>query len=172
MPGRKKGPPPTLRALVERLDTRVGGMDARLGGMDARLEMLSTGVETMHVEVNARLTSHEAGLVELGLRAHGQDTLLQGLAVKVDSQGLLLDQLQDQNRLTIEAIENTRAALEQRIERLDHDSRARDGLLEVAVRELRVTLQQTTLDVRDLSGKVDRLARLDERVSALERRRE
>jgi hypothetical protein len=33
-----------------------------------------------------------------------------------------------------------------------------------------VNIQQNTLDIRDLSGKVEALARLEERVSALERR--
>lgn len=57
--------------------------------------------------------------------------------------GLRLDDIVTQNRATIEAVQVSRAALEERIDRYDGDSRERDGAV---------------------------VERLDERVSALERR--
>jgi hypothetical protein len=66
---------------------------------------------------------------------------------------VILEQIRSQNHATIEAVESLRAALVQRLESVDEDSRARDSLLELAVRDL-----------------IEALARLESRVSALERR--
>jgi hypothetical protein len=53
---------------------------------------------------------------------------------------------------------------------MEQESRTRDASLEVAIRELKVSVQQNSVDIRDLAGKVDALSRLEERVAALERR--
>jgi len=63
------------------------------------------------------------------------------------------------------------AALEATIQRLDQESRSRDASLEIAVSDLKVSVQQNSVDIRDLAGKVEALARLEERVAALERGR-
>ena len=78
--------------------------------------------------------------------------------------------MRSQNRITIEAVEAARLALEQRIERLEQDTRSRDALLELAIRDLKVSVQQNSVDIRDFAGRVDALARLEERVAAIERR--
>ena len=83
---------------------------------------------------------------------------------------VILEEIRSQNRATIEAVEASRVALEQRIDRLDQDSRARDAVLELSIRDLRVGVQQNTVDIRDLAGRVESLARIEGRVSALERR--
>jgi hypothetical protein len=90
---------------------------------------------------------------------------------------VILEEIRSQNRATIESVEASRAALEQRIERLERDTSARDGVLEMAVRELKVTVQQNGIDIRGLQGdvrglaaKVDTLVQLEERVTALEKR--
>jgi len=67
---------------------------------------------------------------------------------------VILEQIRSQNHATIEAVESLRAALVRRLESVDEDSRARDSLLELAVRDL-----------------IEALARLESRMSALERRR-
>jgi cell division protein FtsB len=95
---------------------------------------------------------------------------LERVEVRGDSQTLLLEDMRSQNRATIEAVEAVRLALEQRIERLEQDTRSRDALLELAIRELRISVDQNSLDIRDLSGKVEVLARLEERVATIERR--
>ncbi len=89
----------------------------------------------------------------------------------------ILDALRSHNRATIESVAASRAALEQRIERLERDTSARDAVLEMAVRELRVAVQQNGIDIRGLRGdvrglaaKVDTLVQLEERVAALEKR--
>ena len=104
---------------------------------------------------------------------------------------VILEEIRSQNRSTIEAVEAARAALEQRIDRLDHETRARDGVLELAarqnnleLRELRSSVQlnsldigglkagvhENSVDIRALTAKVEALSRIEERVAALERR--
>jgi hypothetical protein len=92
------------------------------------------------------------------------------------SHSVILEDMRSQNRATIEAVEASRLALEQRIDRLDQETRARDATLEFAIRSLTVNvqqntvdiqqntvnIQQNTLDIRDLSAKVETLARLEE----------
>ena len=92
---------------------------------------------------------------------------------------VILEDMRSHNRTTIEAVEATRIALEQRIDRLDQDSRARDAVLEAAIRDLRRGVEQNTADIREnsadirgLAARVEELARLEARVSALERRSE
>jgi chromosome segregation ATPase len=119
--------------------------------------------------------------------------------------GLLLEGMTTQNRATIEAVENTRTVLEERIDRFDRESRERDadlgaaikatqadvgvlktdvaglrtdvaglktqvGGLQLDVRELKVGVQQNSVDIRELSARVAVVERLDERVTALERK--
>ena len=74
---------------------------------------------------------------------------------------IILEEIRSQNRATIEAVEANRRVLEQKIDRFDQDGRTRDGLLELALRSLREDLRRT-------DAKVDRLAGLDARVTALE----
>lgn len=88
------------------------------------------------------------------------------------------EDIRSQNRSTIEALEAARLSLEGRIERLDQDSRSRDSLLELAIRDVRLEVQQNTAairqtnqDIQDLARKVVAPARLEDRVSALERHR-
>ncbi len=139
---------------------------------------------------------------------------------------VILEEMRSQNRTTLEAVEVFRASIEERIERLDRESRDRDDTVAQAVaalrrevrqnstditelkrlgredradvtelkrlglegrsdiaelkrlgmehsvdiRELKVRVQENTVELRTLSGKVDALNRLEERVSALERR--
>jgi len=90
---------------------------------------------------------------------------------------VILEEIRSQNRATIEAVEASRLALEQRIDRIEQDSRSRDTALEMAIRELRLNVQQNGAeirqlqgDVRDLTSRVEALARIEERVAALEKR--
>jgi hypothetical protein len=117
-----------------------------------------------------RIDTFGANLEETRSLARDTRDRLGDLAVRVDSQSLLLEDMRSQNRATIEAVEVSRQALERRIDRLQQETSSRDALLEVAVRDLKVSVQQNSLDIRDLSGKVEALARLDERVASLERR--
>ena len=67
---------------------------------------------------------------------------------------LLLENIRSQNAATIEAVESMRHAIVRRLEGSEQESRDRDSLLELAVRDL-----------------IEALARLDHRLSLLERRR-
>jgi uncharacterized protein YoxC len=96
----------------------------------------------------------------------------------------LLEGMRSQNRATIESVEANRLALEQRIDRLERDTLQRDSDLAMAIRDLRSTVQENSAkidthgaairdlqsDVRGLSARVESLARIEERVTALERR--
>jgi hypothetical protein len=83
---------------------------------------------------------------------------------------VILEGIQSQNRATIEAVEASRVALERRLERIDAESRSRDASLELAIRDLKVNVQQIGMDIRDVASKVVALSRLEDRVSVLERR--
>lgn len=60
--------------------------------------------------------------------------------------------------------------LESALRRVDDESRSRDASLEMAIRELKVGVHQNSVDIKELTGNVAALARLEDRVSALERR--
>ena len=70
---------------------------------------------------------------------------------------VILEEIRSQNRATIETVEASRAALEERIERLEHDTRARDAGLEMAIREVGVDVRQVRADVTVLQGHVRQL---------------
>jgi hypothetical protein len=152
MASKKQPSEPSLRTILEDVRSRVESQSALFEDLGSRVD-----------DVRSRVDSQGALLADMGVR--------------VDSQSRLLEEMRSQNSTTIEAVEVFRAALEQRIERLDQDTRARDGLLELAIRDLRVSVQQNSLDIhqnsleiRDVAGKVETLVRLEERVAAIERR--
>jgi hypothetical protein len=64
---------------------------------------------------------------------------------------VILEQIRSQHHVAIEAVENLRSALDRELQTADEDSRTRDSLLELAVRDL-----------------IEALARLEARISALE----
>ena len=101
---------------------------------------------------------------------------------------IILEDIRSQNRAILEAVEASRTALEGRLdlaalradvilfqgrfEQLDQDSRSRDPCLEVAIQDLKVSVQQKGVDIRNLAAGGEALSHLEERVSALERRPE
>jgi chromosome segregation ATPase len=147
-------------------ESRLDGMGSRLDGMGSRLDGMDSRLDAM----DSRLSGMDSRLDAFGSRQDDMASRLEALDVKVDSQGLLLAEMRSQNRLTIEAVEAVRVGLERRIDQLDQESRARDSVLELAIRDLKVSVQQMGADMRDLAQKVDALIRLEARVSALERR--
>ena len=108
---------------------------------------------------------------------------------------IIVEEIRSQNRATIEAVEAARTALEDKISHVDEASRARDGVLELAIRDLaggQNTLRSDVVvlrsdvnglrndvsalrgDVSALRGDFDRLSSavgpLEPRIAALERR--
>ena len=63
---------------------------------------------------------------------------------------VILEDIRSQNRSTLEAVEAFRQSIEERIDRLDHDGRDRDGLLALAVTDLRQEVRQHTTDLTEL----------------------
>jgi hypothetical protein len=148
MGSRKQSAEPSLRTIVEKIESQGVVLE----------------------DLRGRFDSQELALGYLREKSDSHGEALRDLRVRVDSQSLVLEDMGSQNRLTIEAVEALRSALEQRIDRLDQESRSRDALLELAIRDLKVSVQANTLDIRDLAGRVEALSRLEHRVAAIERR--
>jgi len=183
MASKKRSSEPSLRIILERIDEQGADLKAQRRILEDHGEILKehtgilkehtgilkehTGILREHTDI---LKEHSGILSEHTGKLNAHGSAIDALGVRVDSQTLLLEDMRSQNRATIEALEATRVALEERIERLDQDSRGRDALLEVAVRDLKVSVQQNSIDLRDLAGRVKALARLEDRVAAIERR--
>src|SRR5262249_5756535 len=78
----------------------------------------------------------------------------QAVLERLDSHSVLLEDMRSQNRLTIEAVEATRMALEQRIDRLERETSARDVVLEAGLRDVKLEVRQLQGDVKVLQGDV------------------
>jgi hypothetical protein len=72
----------------------------------------------------------------------------------VHGQGIILEEIRSQNRVTIEAIEATRVALEVKIDQVDRDSKARDSVLEAAVRQNSTDIRTNSTDIRKNSANI------------------
>lgn len=75
---------------------------------------------------------------------------------------VILEEIRSQNRSTIEAVDATRVALEQRIESLDRDTRSRDAVLEAAIQEslsrvsiLEAAIQRLDQDTRSRDASLE-----------------
>ena len=98
--------------------------------------------------------------------------------------GVLIEEMRTQNRATIEAVEASRVALEDRIDSLARETGGRLTVLEAAVRQNSRDIKKNSEDIRKnsedirksgedirlLVERVDALGPLDQRVSTLERR--
>src|SRR5438552_7591776 len=114
----------------------------------------------------------------------GGATSLKEILAEMRGHGVILEDIRSQNRATMEALQATRAALEEKIDQVDRNSQARDAVLEAAVRQnskdIRTNsddirkntedIRKNSDDIRVLATRVDALGPLDQRVSALERR--
>ena len=72
----------------------------------------------------------------------------------VHGQTIILEEIRSQNRVTIEAIEATRVALEEKIVQVDRDSKARDSVLEAAVRQNSADIKKNSSDIRKNSAHI------------------
>jgi chromosome segregation ATPase len=63
---------------------------------------------------------------------------------------VILEEIRSQNRSTLEAVEAFRQSIEERIERLDRESRGRDELLALAVTGLQREVRQHSTDLTEL----------------------
>ncbi len=63
---------------------------------------------------------------------------------------VILEEMKSQNRSTMEAVEAFRQSIEERIDSLDRDSRDRDGLMALALTDLRQEVRQHTTDLTEL----------------------
>ena len=83
---------------------------------------------------------------------------------------VIIEKIESENRLTIEAVETARHTLEERLDRVDRESRERDADLATATRGLRGDIERIDTRLQNVETKVDTLVPLEGRVAALERR--
>jgi len=109
---------------------------------------------------------------------------LKDVLAEMRGHGVILEDIRAQNRATIEAVQMTRAVLEEKIDQVDRASRERDAVLAAAVRQNSEDIRQNSEDIRKnsedirknsedirvLTTRVDALGPLEQRVSELERR--
>ncbi|HET7294192.1 MAG TPA: hypothetical protein VFM88_17325 [Vicinamibacteria bacterium] len=79
-----------------------------------------------------------------------RETLEAFLRDQVHKQGVLLEGIAEQNRATIEAVQASRTALEERIDRFDRESRERDSVLEATIKTTRAEVGELKNDVSQL----------------------
>jgi chromosome segregation ATPase len=168
------------RALTERIDRFEERTDSRFDVVEAAIQSNTRGIAALDQRmesVEGRIGSAEGSLISLDGRMGSLEGSLGSLAGRMgsldDRMGSLDDRMGSlESRLEKSDQENRLrfAALEAALHRLDQESRSRDASLELAIRDLKVSVQQNSVDIRELAGKVEALSRLEERVSALERR--
>ena len=95
---------------------------------------------------------------------------------RVPGNGVLLEEMRSQNRATIEAVEATRMALEDKIDTRGRETEHRLTILETAVRQNSADIlkngediRKNSDDIRVLTERVEAPGPLDQRVSRLER---
>jgi hypothetical protein len=153
MPRKKGRPASPWQVIAEDMRSlnraTIEAVEASRLALDARIDRFEQKTDSRFTVVEAAIQSNTKGMAALDQR--------------MGSVERRLEQSDQENRLRF-------AALEAALQRIDQESRARDQSLEVAVRDLKVSVQQNSVDIRDLAGKVEALSRLEDRVSALERR--
>src|SRR5438270_8821198 len=77
----------------------------------------------------------------------GGATSLKEILAEMRGHGVILEDIRSQNRATMEALQATRAALEEKIDQVDRNSQARDAVLEAAVRQNSKDIRQNSEDI-------------------------
>lgn len=122
MPTRKKPPEPTLKTVLERIDRQTSVIESLRVSVDTRFEKMEGSLDARFGEMQGSMDSRFG---EMGVRVH--------------SQTLLLEDMRAQNRATIEAVEASREALEEKIDTLTRDTNERIGVLDTANKHLAQT---------------------------------
>ena len=146
-------------ALAERIDRFEERTEARFDVVEAAIQSNTRGIAAL----DHRMGSLEGRVGSLEGSVGSLEGSVGSIGQRMGSLEARFERSDEQNRIRFDALE---AALQ----RIDQESRSRDASLELAVRDLKVSVQQNSVDIRDLAGKVEALSRLEERVSALERR--
>jgi hypothetical protein len=89
---------------------------------------------------------------------------------QIRGHGVILEEMRAQNRATFEAVEANRVVLEGKIDGLARETGGRLSLLEGAVRQNSADIRKNSEDIQVLTGRVDALGPLDQRVSRIEQR--
>ena len=83
---------------------------------------------------------------------------------------VLLEDIRSQNRATIEAVQATRAELKRDLQQSEERTNDRFKLLNLAVRQNSTDIRQNSEDIIQINARLDLFERLEDRVTALERR--
>jgi DNA repair ATPase RecN len=179
-----------LLSFRQSIEERVDRLDRESRGRD---EVLALAVRALQQEVSQhssdltelkrlafRHGSDIAELKRLGERHDGRLAALEGLGERHDGRLTALEALgerQDGRLATLESLGERHEARFSSLEALSEREDGRLGSLEglgrqhgVDLRDLRLSVQENTLELKALAQKVEALHRLDERVAALERK--
>jgi hypothetical protein len=164
MPSKKGRPEPRWLVILEDIRSQnrstLEAVEASRVAMVGRIDRFEQKTESRFTVVEAAIQSNNMRIASL----EGKFGTLEGGFGTLEGRFGTLEQRFEQsdweNRVRFDALD---AALQ----RIDQESRSRDASLELAIRELRVSVQQNSVDIRDLAGKVDALSRLEERVATL-----
>jgi hypothetical protein len=152
MPTKKK-PEPPWQVILEEIRSQNR---ATIEAVEVNRESLEQQIEQLRRETGVRLETLELAIGASREAIDGNRDAIEGV------------------RERVEQVERTMAArlhaLEEMLGRIDQESRSRDASLDVAIRDLKVSVQQNSVDLRELATKFVALTRLEERVAALERR--
>jgi hypothetical protein len=150
MPAKKREPAPPWQAILEEIRSQNR---ATIEAGETNRIVLEQRIEQLDRATAARLEVLEAAVKELRQESRTGDESLEAS----------LKEFREESRSRDESLAAS-------VKELRQESRSGDQSLEVAIRDLKVSVQQNSVDLRDLAGKVEALARLEERVAALERR--
>jgi chromosome segregation ATPase len=167
MPSKKDRPEPPWQVILEDIRshnrTTLEAVQASHVVLTDRIDRFEERTESRFTVIEAAIQSNTKAITGLDRRVGSVESRMGLVEHGLGSLEQKFEQSDQENRLRF-------ASLEAALQRIDQESRSRDASLEVALRDLKVSVQQNSVDMRDLAGKVEALSRLEDRVSALERR--
>jgi hypothetical protein len=178
MPGRKKPSVGEWTVVLDEmrrhgviLEEMRSQNRATIEVVEARYESLTQRFDDAQEETNERFAVVEGSIRSLAEETRRRDEGLAAALQQVDDRSRARDEaLAAQIREVDEGSRTRDEALALQIREVDAGSRARDEHLEVTLRELKVNVLENGVDLRALAGKVEALSRIEDRVTALEKR--
>ena len=173
MPTKKK-PEPPWQVILEEIRSQNR---ATIEAVEVNRESLEQQIEQLRRETGARLENIELAIGASREAIEGNRAAIEGNREAIEGNRAAIEGNRgaiEGVRERVEQVERTMAgrldALEETLGRIDQESRSRDASLDVAIRDLKVSVRQNSVDLRELATKFVALTRLEERVAALERR--
>jgi chromosome segregation ATPase len=164
MPSRKPPSSPAWQVILEDIRSQSR---ATMEAVVTTRQVLEQRIDGLQEDTRSRFSQLEAAMQRIGDDSRARDA---ALGQRIDSLSEQTTSRFEEMDSRFEQMDSRLSRLESAVQRLGEDGRSRDASLELAVRDLKLSVQQNGADIRDLSGKLETLQRLEERVAALERR--